>query len=849
MSNKEQNSWLCFIKNSGLCFLFSLIAAGIGLFFRLAPLRDFASDEARSRATMTVIHQIQKDVSEDVRSTYPDASDERIKHLTRQVFQQILKEDSSRIQSTISRTAKKMTQASLFDPLPHLIASDSYHYFHLTERIVQRGKMSPQIKGSKYFHPLMSAPQGFWEPITWHPFAGVFVYKLCSYFNPRIPLRKAVSFTPLVIAGLSIFPFVCLCQMMGCRSSTVFVGGVFFMLAPVFVYRSSFGWYDNDPYNVLFPLLLILFYVVGLRNIGRGKILSLMAVLFAVLMSVYALFWQGWCFMYVLFLCAAVSSVLLHLATLKTKHFLSLLLFLATIILGPFLILGLFFGFDAFLSLFREGWQALADFIYPRLTEWPDLYHTVDELQPASLSLIVQVSGGWFFFITAMLGLGHAFTRYVLFFISRPRANPTARDHAAGILILLCLACVCLSSGAQRFAILCVVPLGLCFALGLESICQWTDHSAKHFSKDKYSVVTIVGVTRIVVLLFLLMIPIQSIRAATDDFGETLYNDVWDRVLKKIKRETATDSIINAWWPVGHFIKATAQRRVTTDGATINAPQTYWMANVLLSQDERQAAGLLRMLNHSGHQAVDFLRAQGISLPGTVALLKRLSGMDRQSAKIFLDTHGAAIQPVATLLDLLYTTPSQAYCLVYDGFMRSHRQIRYAQHWPFDQLEDIRQSKDKLARWTAVGSKEDDQRIRGLMGGAGFYSGEFILQQEVGSLWSFENGIQLDIVTKECVVTSRNGEKGIPQSIFYLYGDEVVEKTFDSATLPYSVLFVKRPIPLCVQMDRALARSLLVRLYYFEGKGLKYFKPYIFDHDLTYQTRLRVYSIDWPALE
>jgi hypothetical protein len=50
-------------------------------------------------------------------------------------------------------------------------------------------------------------------------------------------------------------------------------------------------------------------------------------------------------------------------------------------------------------------------------------------------------------------------------------------------------------------------------------------------------------------------------------------------------------------------------------------------------------------------------------------------------------------------------------------------------------------------------------------------------------------------------------------------------------------------------LDRQLARSLLFRLYFFEGKGLKYFEPFIKERDLTGRTKIFVYRIAWEKLQ
>ena len=44
-------------------------------------------------------------------------------------------------------------------------------------------------------------------------------------------------------------------------------------------------------------------------------------------------------------------------------------------------------------------------------------------------------------------------------------------------------------------------------------------------------------------------------------------------------------------------------------------------------------------------------------------------------------------------------------------------------------------------------------------------------------------------------------------------------------------------------MDRSLANSMIMKLYYFDGQGLQYFKPLILNHDLTGRTHIKVFKV------
>ena len=95
-------------------------------------------------------------------------------------------------------------------------------------------------------------------------------------------------------------------------------------------------------------------------------------------------------------------------------------------------------------------------------------------------------------------------------------------------------------------------------------------------------------------------------------------------------------------------------------------------------------------------------------------------------------------------------------------------------------------------------------------------------------------------------IDSKKFGKGIPYSIFYLKDGLVTEKKFSDATLRYSAVLSKKDgTYTCILADRQLAGSLLFHLYYFEGKGLQYIKPFLKESDMTKRTQIYGFEVDW----
>ena len=70
----------------------------------------------------------------------------------------------------------------------------------------------------------------------------------------------------------------------------------------------------------------------------------------------------------------------------------------------------------------------------------------------------------------------------------------------------------------------------------------------------------------------------------------------------------------------------------------------------------------------------------------------------------------------------------------------------------------------------------------------------------------------------------------IPKSLFIFEDNEVKEIVYNNPNVIYSALVSEggeEGSYKCILLDRELGRSLFSRLYFFKGKGLKYFKSFI----------------------
>jgi len=346
------------------------------------------------------------------------------------------------------------------------------------------------------------------------------------------------------------------------------------------------------------------------------------------------------------------------------------------------------------------------------------------------------------------------------------------------------------------------------------------------------------------------LLPISYIHKNLRGLLNPIYNEVWDKTLIKIRDNTPKESIINTWWPPGHFIKAIAERRVTFDGATINVPQAYWMANVFLSQSEEEALGILRMLNNSANKAAEYLQSLNIDLSDAIPMLKEITKMDRTRAEITLNTLLGNKSQVKQVLELTHKTPPPSYLLLYNEFVDNNIQLKFIGNWNFKAIESINKNKSLLKEVPHHNSPQYIQFLWKLAGGQFRYSAPLPQVGQYESFALFQDNIKIDLNSKNAYIQSQTFGKGIPYSVFYLEGNEIKEKVLDNSSLTFSIVLVRNDRNYtCMLMDRPLANSLLIKLYLFDGIGQKYFKLFSKETDLTKRTEIEVFEIDWKKFE
>lgn len=820
-------------------FLAFVFASGLGLYFRTYPLRNMEAPSAEKMAKVLVARIMAEQLKNALDAQkIPGLSNDDKAKMAREQVQRLIETDPLNYQLAVTKA-----EASIRQSMPrssgrrYLLEADPYYYFYLTENISRTGKIAEKIKGAQYFHPLMHAPYGYWTAVAWHPYVGWQLYQIVKLFKPGVGLMEGLCYVPLILTLFAALAFLLAAAALQARVFPFLIGLLALLLSPIFIQRSGFGWYDTDPYNYIFPFSILACAFTGFRRPDRTKICAMVA---GFLTGLYAMFWTGWAFMLLLIpgaLFAAFFALrfgfgvpLRGLANEK-KYFLFHIL--ASVIFAIcFLTPAGFFG------SVLNGWEILKKFSLSEMDVWPNIFLTVGEARGISIKKLIYLSGNYLTFGLALFGLLQTgfdawkgrvpavlFRTLFLFFISVP-------------LFLLPLK-------TERFGILFVIPLSIYAMFGAEALYKKTSAALNYFSLP---VSWNWKNTAAAFLILVILLPLPLLSAHIVSVGvKPIMDDAWYDTMKTIEEKTPKDAIVDSWWPPGYFTLALAKRRVIVDGGTQHLQEAYWMARILVSEDEKESAGLLRVLNTSGNDALLYLKSFGMEISEAVRLITSIAPLTIQEAARKMPA-GMPPQVKNHLLELTHGKPMPpSYVLVYNDLIEQNLAVTMIARWNFQKAREKKQNAAGGLPGFLKGRNADYvQDFLSLTDGVLKYTPEVGAVKKEGDMFFFPNGLRVNALTKDAYIEiAQKGLRGRPLSLFYTEAGRLQEKTFEGDRVDASALFyqTKDGSYHAVMADARLIRSLLFRLYYLNAEGLEHFKPFTANKDAYTGTDVKVFEV------
>ena len=844
---QDQKRIISFIRQA----LIFLAVGFLAVYFRTYALHGgvvqaFRSSESLGREA--VDQGIKEQVTRTLARDLPQLSDSERARLAGLQIKRLKQTEKASYDDAVKNATRSIDKVRYERSLGsrYLLEADPYHYFYQTERLLETGRISDRYKAGKYLQPLMRAPYGHWEVWSLHPYVGLLEYRLIHLFDAKTTLIQAVGYTPLFLTLLVLLAYGWFGRVLKLPLAASTAGMLTIALSPIFIQRSALGWYDTDPYNYLFPILILSFVFIGLRE---KRLFWIGAFTAAFLTGLYSLFWTGWSFILVLVPACLLASAafLMPLRRLQPRPLaIECLRFSGVFLLGSVVFLAFFLTPAGLWDSLRSGWTILNQFALAEFDVWPNIFLTVGEAGGITLKKLIFLTGNYVTFAMALTGV----------FLEGRRSFkkgdlPTVFRFL--FFITFSVPVLFMSLKTERFSLLFVLPLAVFVSFAVARILEFCKENALRAKNPGFFKKRMLARPAVMVLIMIVFLPLMLLSAHVVAGNiKPIMDDVWNDALMELRKKTPEDAIVNSWWPPGYFITGVAHRRVTADGGTQHFHETYWLAKALMAEDEREAAGILRMLNLSGDDAFGILTQAGMQIPDAVDLILKIVRVDRNEAFRELPSLLTEAQK-NNLLDKTHgggkVPPS--YVLLYNDLVEQNLAVSVMAQWDFKKAMNIREKRRGGSRgisgaFGANGASSYIQDLLSVSGQFAMYTPASPLAQRKGSLLYFGNGVRVDLSTKEALIfipSKRVQER--PASLFYLDQGKLVEKIFQGGRANVSVLFFEDAGTFySVIADARLIRSLLFRLYYLKGQGLSFFKPLITKGSLAGGTMVQIFELD-----
>jgi len=628
-----------------------------------------------------------------------------------------------------------------------------------------------------------------------------------------------------------------LCRALGWDPFSAWMTAFFYVTAPMAIKRNAYGWYDTDPYNLIFPPLILASLCWALRDPRRQWAAGTLG---GIATAIFSYFWVGWPLFFGLTAGACVALGGLRVVARRWGMVFPWK-YLASYAGVTLLMMGIFLTPPGLIEALSYAAKSLGQFTSAEQNLWPNIFVTVGESQSVSPAGLMRLTGTYLASGLMLIGLaGRAFQ------LRRFGAPGEKASWVAFVLWTVLL--TYLSLRLLRFSLLFVIPLAIFGGLGAGYLRTFLCGRIGRFRALALHPARVTAASTAVVLL--LVLPFQADaahRAAV--YPHLIMNDAWYDFMSQVKEKTEPDALLYNWWPPGHMIKAVAERGVIQDGATQHLPECYWITRFLMATDEREALGILRMLYVSGNGALDYLVRAGWDLADAIDAVNAAVKETRSGAAHSLGerlTEKAKDEFLALTHGDVRDLP--VYTMVYDENIEANIAMSVMSRWNFRKAKMIRREALESMRGM-LGTGEYIHMLQRITGRILKYREESAERLIKDGFIHFSNGLMVEESLSEAKIRMNEygGRWMEPMSVISMSGGKVREVFSRSADkLETSVLiYLKGGRHHAVLADRLLILSMLFRLYYLQGEGLRYFRPWVATEHPVLGNRLYLYKIDW----
>jgi dolichyl-diphosphooligosaccharide--protein glycosyltransferase len=819
-----------------------LLSITINIYFRLNSL--FLSHLEKD-ARQEVYDSFREDLYKKISLTYASMPTSAREKLFDVLLEKSMKEKKAELNKNVSDKTKELK--SYFQDekgCTYLLEVDPYRWLRRVENFIDTGRFGTTSRGGEEYDDLMFAPLGAKvEPIRLHFYVGVYFYRLLHFINSKLSLMNCLAFIPLFLSIILVIAVFSFSILLGASYLGAFISSLLIGLAMPILQRSSFGWFDTDIYNIIFPLFIMFVIAHSFRG-GRLREYYFL-FLSGILMGVYSAIWSiWWLVFYILIICISLYKLEIILYDKQKVFLINLrdsLLSLFIFIFCSYLSVASISGFDALKKSFSEPLYYLL--LRNSLTLdnfWPDIAFSISELITPSIDKIFSWLGGSYVLYGGIIGL--------LFLLISKKKSVTSNEKRFLILSLfiwLASTSILMRFGG-RFFIFFIIPIGISF-------CGFWDALIELFGKSQNRIKLFRKINKKVKIIFLvcsfIVIILAPIRNASRVQVLPMVNDSWWKMLETIKKVTPQDAIINTVWDYGDYIMAITRRSTVYDPSWQYTPTTYWMSRLFLTQDEKEAIGILRMLNAGANRAFDeLLSAMNNDKFKTIEIINRMLPLKKEEGRVLLDKLIKNKNKIDKILHFMYDAKRPAYVLLEQRMVHMMFALSTIGSWNFKKLDlwqkhaQLKENEFMLYATERLGysPKEAQEFYNNLEvldksdflswvseGRYQFYTTHFKRNiEENKNLIIFDDGLLLDKENMRAYY--RNDFVGkwlIPNHLIFITKEGIKENTYKEGDEKYAVvLSVGDNEYRAILFSEYLAKSLFFKLYFLNGRGLEHFK-------------------------
>jgi cyclophilin family peptidyl-prolyl cis-trans isomerase len=916
--NSAKATWGFLVKNR-VWFLL-LIPLLLSYFLHVTPVN---LDITQKWADQTVHSSLQNQIASQVNTQHPNLDQSYKNELITQQYNDFLKANDAQIKEQIKQTAAYFkSQFQDENGVTYLVGIDPYNFMREIDLTLRNGYPGTKLVDGKAFDENLIAPKGSFRALSFHDYVGIYLYKFVHFFNKSATPIGVFFMIPLIFSMLCVIPAFFLTRRIAGDLAGVFAG-IIIAIHPNFLTRSIAGFADTDAYNIFFPLLIAwlvfeaIYFVehkeglfsrllikMGIKrdNVAVHQYMKmvLLSVLAGFFTGLFSFAWSGWWYIFG-FLIGTLGIYGLYLvvfAIITKKNLLKFGKLKVAVIAGV-----TFFIFSwIFVTLFSGGITVFFDTLMygpagisqikdvASIYIWPNVMTTVAELNPASFQETINNIAGLnsyganvFFLLLIFVG--------VFLTIFHKKENKVEYDPLYFIFIMIWF-CGTLYASTKgiRFVMLMIPIFAIAFGVAVGKGIEYLTKLFESMDIKKGSKILATIILIIIAMSFIKLWP----TATSGLYGKAKmasentvpgHDDSWVNMIYAIKNDSKPNAIINSWWDFGHEFMYFSDRGVTFDGAHQMGYDAHWIGNTLLTSDENEARGTLRMLDCGQNDAYEELNKIVGDEVHTVYLVKKLILIQsKDDAKDFLtndmvvldnDSDAKPVTIKALTNEQTELVLSKTHCEApEDYFIASEDMIGKAGVWGHFGSWDFNRAEMYLKVSTTTNSLEEGKKI--LMNDYQLSSTDaekiyYEIKTQDADHWitqwpgyvSGENpcsiskdvyicpniGFMLNLTSRRSTIQTQQGTM-IPNSIVFLdAAGEFREIKYQNSTFPYSVsLYQKDGGSYAILSFPEIATSMFNRMFFYNGVGLKYFSQFRHDRSITGEDYY-TYKVSWDGKE